>query len=119
MSVTISGGCQCHVLRLVVAVLAAGNCAFDINRSARSNYWEIISVSYTTPLLSDVSFTSHIVQCLNTVRSESRCALKLRGQACVEDNRHHFQHFYKCTTTFRTQICRKCLRIKLNGFRSV
>jgi hypothetical protein len=27
--------------------------------------------------------------------------------------------FYKCTATFRTQICRKCLRIKLNGFRPV
>jgi hypothetical protein len=27
--------------------------------------------------------------------------------------------FYKCTATFRTQICRKCLRIKLNGFRHV
>jgi hypothetical protein len=27
--------------------------------------------------------------------------------------------FYKWTATFRTQICRKCLRIKLNGFRSV
>jgi hypothetical protein len=27
--------------------------------------------------------------------------------------------FYKCTVTFWTQIGRKCLRIKLNGFRSV
>jgi hypothetical protein len=28
-------------------------------------------------------------------------------------------NFYKCTANFRTQICRKCLRIKLNGFRPV
>jgi hypothetical protein len=27
--------------------------------------------------------------------------------------------FYKSTSNFRTQICRKCLRIKLNGFRPV
>jgi hypothetical protein len=27
--------------------------------------------------------------------------------------------FYKCTATFRTQIYKKCLRIKLNGFRHV
>jgi hypothetical protein len=27
--------------------------------------------------------------------------------------------FCKFTATFRTQICRKCLRIKLNGFRPI
>jgi hypothetical protein len=27
--------------------------------------------------------------------------------------------FYKCTATFRTQICIKCLRTKLNGFKPV
>jgi hypothetical protein len=27
--------------------------------------------------------------------------------------------FYKCTATFRKQICRRCLRIKSNGFRPV
>jgi hypothetical protein len=27
--------------------------------------------------------------------------------------------FYKCTETFRNQICRTCLRIKLNRFKSV
>jgi hypothetical protein len=27
--------------------------------------------------------------------------------------------FYECTATFRTQICRKCLRIKLNGLKPV
>jgi hypothetical protein len=26
--------------------------------------------------------------------------------------------FYKCTATFRTQICRKCLRMKLEGFKT-
>jgi hypothetical protein len=30
-----------------------------------------------------------------------------------------FNTFHKFTATFRTQICRKCLRIQLNGFRSV
>jgi hypothetical protein len=28
-------------------------------------------------------------------------------------------NFYMCTSTFRTQICRKCLRIKLKEFRPV
>jgi hypothetical protein len=27
--------------------------------------------------------------------------------------------YYKCTATLRTQFCRKCLRIKLNGFNPV
>jgi hypothetical protein len=31
----------------------------------------------------------------------------------------NFNNFYNCTATFQTQICRKCLQIKLNGFRPV
>jgi hypothetical protein len=61
-----------------------------------------------------------------TVRSESHCTLRLqyvdlvkRVQVCNDPREHHFQHFYKCTATFRMQIYRKCLRIKLNGFRPV
>jgi hypothetical protein len=40
-------------------------------------------------------------------------------QACIDATEDHFQQFYKCTATFRTHICKKCLRIKLNGFRPV
>jgi hypothetical protein len=42
-----------------------------------------------------------------------------RVQACIDARGHHIQHFCKCTATFRTQFCRKCFRIKLNGFRPV
>jgi hypothetical protein len=60
---------------------------------------------------------------VNTVSSESRCALRRRYVDCfrpvsmlvdITSNT-----FYKCTATFRTQIWRKCLRIKLNGLRPV
>jgi hypothetical protein len=55
--------------------------------------------------------------------SEIHYALRLRYvdlvQACIHAVGHHFQHFYKCTATFRMQICRKYLLIKLNGFRPV
>jgi hypothetical protein len=42
-------------------------------------------------------------------------------QACMDTRELYFKHntFFKCTVTFQTQICRKCLRIKLNGFRPV
>jgi hypothetical protein len=56
----------------------------------------------------------------STVRSESRCALRLLYVdfiVSIGTRGHHFQHFYKCTATFRTQICINCLRIKLNVFR--
>jgi hypothetical protein len=42
-----------------------------------------------------------------------------RVQACIDPRGHHFKHFHKCTATFRKQICRKCLQIKLNGFNPV
>jgi hypothetical protein len=29
-------------------------------------------------------------------------------QACIDAHGHHFP-FYKCSVTFQTQICRKCL----------
>jgi hypothetical protein len=58
-----------------------------------------------------------------TVRSESRCALRLRHVYLVVSIEVVVditsKAFYKCTATFRTQICRKCLRIKLNGFMPV
>jgi hypothetical protein len=58
-----------------------------------------------------------------TVRSESRCALTLRYIRTYGTLRTLVDItsniFYKCTTTFRTQICRTCLRIKLKGFRLV
>jgi hypothetical protein len=62
--------------------------------------------------------------CYCTVRWESRCALRLRYvrvQACIElvDITSSAFYTYKCSATFRTQICTKCLRIKLNGFRPV
>jgi hypothetical protein len=38
-----------------------------------------------------------------------------RFQACIDAHGHHFQDLCKFTATFQTQICRKCLRIKLNG----
>jgi hypothetical protein len=41
----------------------------------------------------------------------------VRVQDCIDDRGHHFQHFCKCTATFRKQICRKCLLIELNGLR--
>jgi hypothetical protein len=39
-----------------------------------------------------------------------------RVQACIDARGHTSNTFCKCTANFRTQICRKCLRIKLNGF---
>jgi hypothetical protein len=57
------------------------------------------------------------------VRSESRCALRLRygtGSGLYRPSWTSLLNtFYKCTATSRTQICRKCLRIKLNEFRPV
>jgi hypothetical protein len=57
------------------------------------------------------------------MRSESRCALRLRYvngfrpiQTLVDITSNTF---YNAIATFRTQVSRKCLRIKLNGFRSV
>jgi hypothetical protein len=46
-----------------------------------------------------------------TVRSESRCALRLRYvdlvQACIDSRGHHFQQlFFKCTATFRKYCIR-------------
>jgi hypothetical protein len=58
----------------------------------------------------------------NTLCSECLCALRLRYidlvsvSTLVEITSNIFG---KCTANFRTQICRKCLRIKLNGFRPV
>jgi hypothetical protein len=51
-----------------------------------------------------------------TVRSESRCALRLRYVVSIEVSVDITSNtFYKCTATFPTQICGKCLRVKLNG----
>jgi hypothetical protein len=63
----------------------------------------------------------------STVRSENRCSLRLM---CLQIKLNVFRPvstlgdiifntFYKCTATFRTQICRNCFRIKLNVFRPV
>jgi hypothetical protein len=61
--------------------------------------------------------------CSCTVRSESRCALTLRYVDLVVSIEVAVDiasnTSYKCTTNFRTQICRECLRIKFNGFRPV
>jgi hypothetical protein len=59
---------------------------------------------------------------VSTVRSESRCALRLRyvDQVFVSTLVDITSNtFYKCTVTFRTHICRTELEIKLNGFRPV
>jgi hypothetical protein len=55
---------------------------------------------------------------LYTVRSENRCALGLwyvylvvSIEVAVDITSNTF---YKCTANFRTQVCKKCLRIKLN-----
>jgi hypothetical protein len=61
-----------------------------------------------------------------TVRSESRCALRLPYVDLVFVLVFvstlvgiTFNTLCKCTATSRMQICRKCLRIQLNGFRLV
>jgi hypothetical protein len=37
----------------------------------------------------------------------------------AESIARHSKTFYKCTATFRTHMCKKCLWIKLNGFRPI
>jgi hypothetical protein len=60
---------------------------------------------------------------LRIVRSESHCALRLRYADLVVSIKSSVDitcnKFYNCTATFRTQICKKCLQIKLNRFRPV
>jgi hypothetical protein len=61
--------------------------------------------------------------CRYTVRSKSRCALRriklnsFRPVSTLVDITSN--KFYTCTATFRTQICRMCMQIKLNGFGSL
>jgi hypothetical protein len=55
----------------------------------------------------------------NTVHSESHCVLRLWFRPVSTFVDITFNTFYKCTATSGTQIWRKCLRIKLNGFRPV
>jgi hypothetical protein len=54
-----------------------------------------------------------------TVHSEGRWTLRLRFRPVQTLVDITSNTYYKCTATFRTQICRKCLRIKLKGFRPV
>jgi hypothetical protein len=63
----------------------------------------------------------------NTVRSESRCALRLRYVDLLVSIEVAVEVYF-CFTVFSCQIavevqyrqiCTKCLRIKLNGFRPV
>jgi hypothetical protein len=56
----------------------------------------------------------HIIPSVRKVAVHLRYASRLYTLVDITSNT-----FYKRTATLRTQICRKCSRIKLNGFRNV
>jgi hypothetical protein len=67
---------------------------------------------------SDVPLCLHNIPCVRKVAVHLGYGT-VWFQVCIDARGHLFQNFFKCTANFRTQIRRKCLRIKLNGFRPV
>jgi hypothetical protein len=59
----------------------------------------------------------------HTVRSESRCSLRLRYvdlvQACIDTRGYHFQHNLQVHSDFPNADLQKVFANKLNGFRPV
>jgi hypothetical protein len=108
------------VVKLLNSV-ATNRCCFI---KILSQKWNINLLTREQHCRDMAGVTGRLVATLsNTVRSESRCAL--RNVGCDIKTAHCWpvditsNTLYKCTVTFRTQICGKCLRLNLNGFRPV
>jgi hypothetical protein len=68
--------------------------------------------------LGDLGVDGNIIEWVRKVAVHlGYCTFSLRPVSTLVDITSNT--FHKCTVTFRTQICRKCLRIKLNVFRPV
>jgi hypothetical protein len=76
-------------------------------------------VACSVPLVADsVNTRTILIQCVRKVAVHlGYVTFRFRPVSTLVDITSNT--FYKFTATFRTQICRKCLRIELNGFRSV